>query len=232
MGSRFHPREYPPKDIYVAEFEMAHAPVTVNQYAVFLNSGASKQKKWWEPDGWAWLQEKSDGWGREDRTQPDRWKLQLQRPHHPVVGITWFEAQAYCAWVSDERKLNVSLPTEEQWERAARGDDKRPFPWGEEFDREKTNTLEGGDEDTGLAASEAGDVSPFGVLGLGGNVQEWTTSEYTPLEDEARPSDIIRVARGGTFNDTAFGARTSYRRGYPPGYFYAFLGFRVVVGIK
>ncbi len=83
--------------------------------------------------------------------------------------------------------------------------------------------------DTVDATSLPGDISPFEVMDLAGNVQEWTSSAYTPLPDEVYASRVLFVARGGSFNDTAFGARTSYRRAYPPGYFYSFLGFRVVV---
>ena len=83
--------------------------------------------------------------------------------------------------------------------------------------------------DTVPAASITGDVSPFGVMDMAGNVQEWTASVYTALPDEVYPASDLRVARGGSFNDTAYGARTTYRRAYPPGFFYPFLGFRVIV---
>ena len=73
------------------------------------------------------------------------------------------------------------------------------------------------------------DTSPYGVLDMAGNVQEWTASPYQPLPGEVYPPGDLFVARGGSFNDTAYGARTSYRRAYPPGYFYPYLGFRVVV---
>ena len=232
LGSRFHPREQPTRLAPVQEFEIAHAPVTVNQYAAFLNSGAMAEQRWWSVAGWAWQQGQSDAWGREDRSQPDRWEIQRRRLLHPIVGITWFEAEAYCKWVSHQKKLIVRLPSEEEWERAARGDDIRPFPWGEEFDPNLANTLESEQRDTVEVASIEGDASPFGVLGMCGNVQEWTSSPYPPLADELFPTQDLRVVRGGSFNDTAFGARTSYRRGYPPGYFYPFLGFRVVVSSR
>jgi formylglycine-generating enzyme required for sulfatase activity len=230
MGSRFHPREDPPRTVYVAEFSIAQAPVTVYQYAAFINNDAVDEKRWWSESGWAWLQGELDGWGRENRNKPDGWEVQRLRPYHPVVGVTYFEVEAYCAWVSDQRKSVVRLPSEEEWEHAARGEDWRPFPWGEEFVSDYANTLEGGRGGTADVASIPNDVSPFGVLDMAGNVQEWTASAYKPLSGEVYPPGMLYVARGGSFNDTAYGARTSYRRAYPPGYFYPYLGFRVVVG--
>jgi iron(II)-dependent oxidoreductase len=229
MGSPFHPREWPVSNHFVPEFEIGHAPVTVSQYAVFLETGAANDSRWWSTDGWDWLQGKRDGWGRENRRQPDRWLIQSRRPFHPVVSVSWFEVQAYCAWLSDQTKQTVRLAFEEEWERAARGGDRRPFPWGEEFSVEITNTIESDMRDTVPAASLEVDRSPFGVLEMAGNVQEWTASDYTPLEGELFPPGPLKVVRGGSFNDTSYGARTSYRRAYPPGYYYPFLGFRVVV---
>jgi len=230
IGSRFHPREYArQKTVYVAEFDMAHTAVTANQYAVFLETGAVREQKWWSKEGWAWANGELEGWGRVNRWAPDGWKDQRQRQFHPLTGVTFYEAEAYCAWVADQKKKAVRLPTEAEWERAARGDDGRPFPWGDEFDPARANTLEGEIRDTVPAASITGDVSPFGVMDMAGNVQEWTASVYTALPDEVYPASDLRVARGGSFNDTAYGARTTYRRAYPPGFFYPFLGFRVIV---
>ncbi|MBN2549672.1 MAG: SUMF1/EgtB/PvdO family nonheme iron enzyme [Anaerolineales bacterium] len=229
VGSRYHPREQPRRVVYVAEFEMAHAPVTVNQYAAFLNSEAVKEQRWWDEQGWRWVTGGSLGWGRENRWQPEAWEIQRRRPYHPVVGVTWFEARAYCAWVSAERKRAVRLPSEEEWEYAARGEDGRPYPWGDIFDPSYTNTLEADHKDTVEVTSKTEDVSPFGLMDMAGNVQEWTNSSYKPLAGEVYSGTDLRIARGGSYNDTAYGARTSYRRAYPPGYYFTFLGFRVAV---
>jgi len=229
LGSRFHPREDPPHIVHVTEFEIAYTPVTVSQYAAFMNSGAVNDPRWWDNEGKMWLNGKLDGWGRENRLQPDAMEIQKSRPFHPVVGVTWYEAEAYCKWVSNEKKRKVRLPTEEEWEYAARGEDGRPFPWGEAFDTALTNVFESEAHDTSEVASIQGDISPFGVMDMCGNTQEWTNSRYTPLPGEVYPAAVLYVARGGSFNDTAFGSRPSYRRAYPPGYFYPFLGFRVVV---
>jgi toxoflavin biosynthesis protein ToxD len=230
MGSRFHPRENPPRMVVVAEFQIAHVPVTVSQYAAFVESGTLMEKRWWSEAGWAWLNGETDGWGREDRHIPANWQSQKEKAFHPVVGVCAYEAEAYCAWLTTQKNKAVRLPTEEEWEYAARGDDGRPFPWGEEFDAQLTNTSEVGQAETMVSASLPGDVSPFGVMDMCGNIQQWTASLYIPLPNETYPPGPLRVARGGSFNDTVFGSRTSYRRAYPPGYFFPFLGFRVVVG--
>jgi formylglycine-generating enzyme required for sulfatase activity len=229
LGSRFHPREAPPRVLRIDEFEIAHTPVTVAQYAAFVNREAVHDPRWWSKEGWSWRNGELDGWGRENRRQPDAWEMQVQRPYHPVVGVTLHEAIAYCNWVSSEKKRKVRLPSEEEWEYAARGEDGRPFPWGEEFDPTFANLFESELHHTSEVASIPGDISPFEVMDMCGNAQEWTSSAYTPLAGEVYPPGMLFVARGGSFNDTAFGGRASYRRAYPPGYFFPFLGFRVVV---
>ena len=231
MGSRFHPREYPPRLMQVSEFQIAQAPVTVSQYEAFISDKSHKEKRWWSAEGWDWLNGKSDGWGRKDKETPDGWKAQVNKSFHPVTGVTAYEAEAYCLWLGEMKNKQVRLPTEVEWEFAARGDDLRAFPWGDDFRATFANTSESERFSTVEATTIPHDMSPFGVMGMCGNVQEWTSSEYTPLKGEVTPPGILRVVRGGSFNDTLFGSRTSYRRGYPPGFFYPYLGFRIVVGV-
>jgi len=232
MGSRFHLREYPSRIMQASEFQIAHIPVTVSQYSVFVDSKAIKDKQWWSTEGLDWLHGKSDGWGREERLLPDGWDQQLKKPFRPVTGVTAYEAEAYCKWLGELKNKAIRLPTEAEWEYAARGDDGRPFPWGEIFEPSFANIAEGELQlDILDAGNKTNDVSPFGLADMCGNVQQWTSSAYVSVKDESVPPGPLRVARGGSFNDTVFGARTSYRRGYPPGFFYPFLGFRIVVGI-
>ncbi len=231
VGSRFHRREYPPRIAQVGEFQLAHVPVTVSQYAAFVESGAAREKNWWSAEGWNWLSGREEGWGRISRSEPADWKAQQSTPFHPVTGVTVYEAEAYCAWLSAQKQRILRLPSEEEWEFAARGEDGRPFPWGEEFVATFANTVESGRGSALDASSLPGDVSPFGVADLCGNVQQWTSSVYTPLPGEVYPPSTLRVARGGSFHDTAYGSRASYRRAYPPGYFYPFLGFRLAAEV-
>lgn len=230
MGSRFHSREQPARAVFVPEFQITHVPVTVSQYAVFIESGAQAERRWWSPAGWDWLNGASDGWGRENRHEPDGWDAQRAREFHPLVGVCAYEAEAYCAWLSAQKNKALRLPTEAEWEYAARGVDGRPFPWGEAFESGLANTAEKNVSDTLAAGSLPGDTSPFGVLDMCGNVQQWTCSSYAALPSEPLPPGPVFVARGGSFNDTVFGARTSYRHVYPAGYFFPFLGFRMALG--
>jgi formylglycine-generating enzyme required for sulfatase activity len=231
MGSRFHAREFPPRMMQVAEFQIAQVPVTVSQYSVFADSKMMNDKQWWSLDGWEWFNENAEGWGRKDRSLPDGWEAQLKRPFRPVTGVTFYEAEAYCAWLGHVKNQSVRLPTEEEWEYAARGEDARAFPWGDGFVKTFANVVEGEHFVLLDAGSMHQDSSPFGVIDMCGNAQQWTSSAYTPVPKEIVPPGLLRTARGGSYNDTAFGARTSYRRGYPLGFFYPFLGFRIVVGI-
>ncbi|MBP7693797.1 MAG: SUMF1/EgtB/PvdO family nonheme iron enzyme [Anaerolineales bacterium] len=233
MGSRFHPREAPRREVTVPEFEIAHAPVTVQQFAAFIEAGGYTEQPWWDEAGWAWRQGRGLTWGRPERARPADWPTQSARFDHPVAGLTVYEAEAYCRWLGAQKGRVVRLPTEEEWEKAARGADGRPWPWGAEFRPEHANTLERDLNHTTPTASLAGDVSACGAVDMGGNVQEWTASAYTPLPDERFVAgQAVRVARGGSYNDSAYGARAAYRRGYPPGYYFPFLGFRIVVAAK
>jgi formylglycine-generating enzyme required for sulfatase activity len=232
MGSRFHPREAPRREVFVAEFEITHVPVTVAQYSAFMDSGGYAQKAFWSEAGWAWRQRQANGWGRGDRSQPDDWVNQQPHSAFPVTGVTAFEAEAYCAWLGGQRNRVVRLPTEAEWEKAARGEDSRPWPWGESFRAGQTNTYENNVVGTLEVGRYPDDASPYGVLDMAGNVQDWTGSSYTPAEDEPFPAGPLRVARGGSWNDTAYGARTTHRQAYPPGFYFAFLGFRLVVEMK
>ncbi len=164
-------------------------------------------------------------------------------PNHPVVYVSWHEALAYCRWLSGKLGTEVSLPSEAEWEKAARGTDGRIYPWGKEADPDKANYYETGIGTTSAVGCFPGGASPYGCLDMAGNVWQWTRSlwgkdwqkpEYKyPYTDRLKerenlkaPNDIYRVLRGGSFGADAGYARCAYRDYYPDYRDYLY-GFRV-----
>jgi iron(II)-dependent oxidoreductase len=190
-------------------------PVTNASYRVFVESGGYENEKWWPQEGWKWR--------KENRIlRPDYWDdPQWNRDGHPVVGISWYEAMAYCNWLSHTSKegFTYDLPSERQWERAARGTDGRVYPWGDEFDQERCNTRESGIDGTTRVDRYADGVSPEGCYDMAGNVWEWTSDFY----DEDKDSYTLK---GGSWSDEAQYARCAARNGGGPGARFNFIGFR------
>lgn len=165
-----------------------------------------------------------------------------KKKDHPIVRVSWNDIIRYCKWLNDLLKnelpnnLILRLPTEAEWEKAARGTDGREYPWGNEFDKNKCNTDEGGKEDTtpvGLY-SPKGD-SPYGCADMIGNVWEWTSSLYNPYPFNIRnlvkqePKNDILVIRGGSWDYFADDARGSSRNNAHSYEVRHNLGFRMVL---
>jgi formylglycine-generating enzyme required for sulfatase activity len=156
----------------------------------------------------------------------------LQFVDYPVIHVDWNNAQAYCQW------SGAGLPTEAQWEKAARGTDGRTFPWGNTFPTcalaNFWNGRRGCTGDTQPVGSHPGGVSPYGALDMGGNVWEWVADWYekgyygkSPLSNPAGPfAGQSRVVRGGSFGDVAGYLTTSVRLIYAPSLSLNYVGFR------
>ena len=177
----------------------------------------------------------------DKRDRPYFWDDQaLNGSNLPVVGVCWFEAQAYCKWLSRETGLAYRLPSEAEWEKAARGHTGCLWPWGNEWDAQKCNCLESSEafRSTTPVGMYPHGASPFGVLDMVGNVWEWTSSLYQTYpydsqdgrEEPASPG--LRVLRGGSWYNNRFVARCAYRDRLVPGYFNLSIGFRLLLSPK
>lgn len=151
------------KTFSVAAFPIAKYPVTNAQFGKFCDVRGYDQQEWWTSEGWQ-IREK-EGWAEPRYWQDTQWN----KNDHPVVGVSWYEAVAFCHWLSDKTGENITLPTEQQWQRAAQGDTNRVYPWGDEFDQSRCNVgASGTTAVTHYEGSDKGD-SPFGVVDMSGN---------------------------------------------------------------
>jgi formylglycine-generating enzyme required for sulfatase activity len=187
-------------------------------------------------------------WQPKRRTEPTFWRDErYNRPSQPVVGVCWYEARAYCNWLSAQTGLMVRLPTEVEREAAARGMAARTFPWGEAFDRLRANTCETHVRGpTPVGVFPDGDT-PEGVADLAGNVYDWTSSlwgehagdeaevkyryPYDPADGRENPeasSSMARVSRGGSWFRPHGNARAAYRGNNLPDATGHSNGFRVM----
>ena len=201
--------------------------MTVGEYRRFVEDGGYDDARWWEAGGF-----------RQWPT-PESWDGQSQFPNRPAVGVSWFEAVAFCAWArSNLGWAGCRLPTEAEWERAARGPAGHRFPWGED-DAEPSRL--------NCDESKIGHATPVGIYPLGatpdgihdlaGNVWEWCQDWYGPYEQGSTsnprgPSSGERnVLRGGSWYNLARTCRAAGRYRYLPVIRDVVIGFRAVVGV-
>ena len=158
----------------IRDFEISRFPVTNFWYDRFMKAGGYETHDFWTTEGQKWLE-------YNKITEPLFWRDRAYNcPTSPVTGVSWYEAMAFCNWLSAERNdgFVYRLPTEEEWQAAAAGKEKREYPWGDGIDPQKCNYSEtelGKPSPVGIFS---GGKTPEGVHDLGGNVWEWTQSEY------------------------------------------------------
>ncbi|MEO8341569.1 MAG: SUMF1/EgtB/PvdO family nonheme iron enzyme, partial [Nitrospirota bacterium] len=168
-------------------------PVTNRKYRAFIVADGYGTHAYWSSDGWKWKIE-------NNITTPKYWNnTKWNKADHPVVGVSYYEAEAYAKWVEKR------LPTEREWEKAARGEDGRRYPWGEEFDKNRCNSDESGIGHTTPVTQYPKGVSPYGCYDMAGNVWEWCADWY----DEEKKD--WRVRRGGSWFNEPVNLRASDR---------------------
>jgi formylglycine-generating enzyme required for sulfatase activity len=195
--------ELPPHEVQLDGYWIDKLEITNGMYNLCLQSGACAPP----------VKLNSDN-------RPD-YLYNLDFRDYPVVYVSWLDASQYCQWAGRR------LPTEAEWERAARGDDLRTYPWGDELPNPTLLNFNNEVGDTSRVGSYQAGASPFGVLDMAGNVWEWTADLYkadfyqsSALSNPTGPAESIgllqRVLRGGSFQDERVNVRVS-NRGYELG---------------
>ena len=223
-----------------ASLRLARYPVTNAEYQRFVAAGGYGERRWWAEGGWQFL----CGAQNAPLGQPALWDAApFNGPSQPVVGVSWYEADAYCRWLSAEGRqagwlaagARLRLPTALEWERAARHTDRRRFPWGDEHpDGERANYDGSGlRAPTPVGCFPAG-AAACGALDMAGNVWEWTATPWGGPHSPAPRADFAPdetpIICGGAFNWGASYLRCEARYWFKPGQRHNLLGFRLVWG--
>ena len=206
------PNEAPAHRVYVRDFWIDRDKVTNVEFARFLNAWGTKSPEGEDYFDWDDADVRIHG---PDRGPAGPYAADAGFENHAAVEVTWFGARDYCRW------RGLRLPTEAEWEKAARGADKRRYPWGDApptpdravYGRAYNATAP-------VGATTPGGASPYGVEDMLGNVREWTASQYRPYPyvagdgREAPVGRADRVVRGASHDDPADSLRVTYRRHY------------------
>ena len=205
-GTRESYREESPQHaVALSTFAIAQVPTTVALYACFVNAGG---------------------------IPPQQWEWQCETPHAPVVNVTWVMANTFCDWLSAQTATHYRLPTEAEWEYAARGHDARQFPWGDTWHAQAAAVRDTCQALPPVGSYPAG-ASPWGCLDMAGGVWEWTASLDMPYpygEDgrNDRQREGRRIIRGGCYVNPHGYARCACRFRMQPSMTNPFLGMRCV----
>ncbi len=217
--------ERPQHSLRLPDYSLARTPVTNAQYLAFVLSTGRRAPGHWPR-------------GKPRHGQGD----------HPVVGVSWHDARAYCRWLAQVTGKPYGLPSEAEWEKGARGTAGLIFPWGDEWDAARCNARQGDRGNTSPVGAYPKGESPYGLLDMAGNVWEWTRSlwgedwekpdfkyPYDPAdgrEDESAGDHVSRVVRGGAFVNGPRLVRCAARGNVNPHLETKYMGFRVCVTVQ
>lgn len=244
--------DYPQHLVYLPVYQIGRCEVTRGQYRRFIEAGGYQDPQYWSPQGWEWKGSNvvvyAGMYGSVGRTQlpedarprnaPERWEAEqewfghghghprfMQTDDHPVIGVTYYEAEAYCKWAGGR------LPSEAEWEKAARWDEvnqhARIWPWGDTWDPEKCNNPEDHNAAAGgyrvnqsaPVGSYPEGASPYGCLDMVGNAYEWVADYARSYPGHPEPFDHTgkyHFVRGGCWDDGSSTVRCAARVWYLP----------------
>jgi sulfatase modifying factor 1 len=223
---------------YIAKFEM-----TNGEWKKFRDDPGYDDPKFW-PEGRVVPKDQVPYW----KDARNHGGATPESDNYPVLGVNWDSAVAYCNWLSAKTGKKYRLPTEAEWEKAARGTDQRRFPWGNEIDHSYANFVGAASFDTGQVpgyydGSKRGELqthsgaSPYGAFDMAGNVMEWCQDWYSrdyyatsPRKNPKGPeTGAYKVLRGGMFFEEAFDLRSYAREAaWPSLQGHRMIGFRAV----
>jgi iron(II)-dependent oxidoreductase len=227
VGADF-PGEGPPRLVNIRGFLISRYAVSNEDFQSFIADGGYHRVQFWEAEGLLWRQS-------GEVTEPAFWRDRLfNLPEQPVTGVSYYEAQAYASWAG------AKLPTELQWEKAARGTHGASYPWGEdEPDASRANFAPGfvpvRISPIPIRECPDGD-SPYGCRQMAGNVYEWCLDFFQADTPSRRADDMLyegrpsrrRVLKGGSWGSGSSRLRTSARWSGPPELRDNILGFRLI----
>jgi formylglycine-generating enzyme required for sulfatase activity len=204
--------ETPQHRLALPAFHIARTPVTNAQYSLFVRSARGRPPSYWH-----------DG------------IIPPGKENHPVVHVSWHDAAAFCRWLSGQLGGEIRLPSEAEWEKAARGADGRIYPWGDQPPTAELCNFRDIMGDTTAVGHYPRGASPYGALDMAGNVWEWTSSRYMPYpytpedgREDAESSDG-RTLRGGSWGSgSAYLVRCAVRNGRYPDLRNNAVGFRIL----
>lgn len=211
-------------------YAISRYPITVAQYQCFVDAGGYEAEQYWTKAGWQWRKQ-------EEITAPEAYSGVFGIANHPQGDVSWYEAVAYCKWLSAQLGKEIRLPSEAEWERAARHSDGRAYPWGnqEEY-RQRCNMDESGIDDTSAVGIFPSGNAECGAADMAGNVWEWCSTawqdDYENYEQDVNndlTGEAGRVLRGGSFGDLRNLVRCAFRGWNGPEYRHWLNGFRVVM---
>jgi formylglycine-generating enzyme required for sulfatase activity len=241
MGSKSNEDGPTPDDeiqqhvVELAEYWIGRTEVTVAQFAAFVRATGHRTQAEKDGESLAWIDGKAESQAGVNWAHPRGLASIISDPQNtPVTHVSWDDAMAFCNWLGRMTGLNIDLPSEAEWEKAARSADGRRYPWGNEApESNRANYGLFQKSLTPVGRYDARFQSPYGAVDMAGNVWEWTHSQYRTYPystDDGREdvnSDAARVMRGGAFDSTPDMLRVAHRASAPPTTHAFNIGFRV-----